>query len=150
MSYGAATGDLDGDGDVELLVCHLTENLSLYQNLAVDQKRGHWLSVRLDGRNQRPATGATVIVTTPTDRHIRLLQPNTGFLSANEPVLHFGLGRATTISEVTVQWPSGQRTSLPRPKIDRLLVIAEPAAGAAPPPPPPTPLPRPHPLPPLS
>ena len=141
MSYGAATGDLDGDGDVELLVCHLTENLSLYQNLAVDQKRGHWLSVRLDGRNQRPATGATVIVTTPTDRHIRLLQPNTGFLSGNEPVLHFGLGRATTISEVTVQWPSGQRTSLPRPKIDRLLVIAEPAAGAAPPPAPPSPAP---------
>ena len=106
MSYGAATGDFDGDGDLDLTVCNLTENVSLYRNNAAG-RGGHWLRVRLDGAGKRPgAFGAQVTVhTADGDSQSRLMQPQTGFLSGNEQVMHFGLGRNGRAESLEVRWP---------------------------------------------
>ena len=134
MSYGAASGDLDGDGDVDLVVCNLTENVSVYRNLAADRKAGHWLRVRLDPAEKRTALGAVVTVKSAAGLQTRLHNPMTGFLSSNEPVLHFGLGADVIAGEVRVRWPSGRESVLRQQRADRLVVIAEPAEGKAVPP----------------
>ncbi len=131
MSYAAASGDLDGDGDVDLVVCNLTENVSAYRNLATDRKAGHWLGVRLEAGKTRTALGAVVTLKSGGGVQTRLQNPMTGFLSSNEPVLHFGLGEASVVEEIRVRWPSGRESVLKNQKADRLLVVAEPAAAKA-------------------
>ena len=97
MSYAAASADFDRDGDLDLVVCNLTENVSLYRNNA-SARGGHWLDVRLEGAGKIPRRPRRAVITAQTPdgtRQARLMQPQTGFLSGNEPVVHFGLGATT-------------------------------------------------------
>ncbi len=126
MSYSAAHADFDNDGDLDLVVCNLTENVSLYRNSAADRKDRHWLKVRLAGQS----CGAEVeIVSGGAGRQIRLLNPMTGFLSGNEPVVHFGLGADDKVDSVTVRWPSGKVERTGPKKSNAVLLFKEKDAG---------------------
>jgi hypothetical protein len=108
MSFAAATADLDADGDLDLVVCHLDEPVSLYRNRAAESE-AHWLKVRLHGEKNRFGVGALVTARLSDGRALlRLMNPYTGFLSGNEPMLHFGLGRESTLRSLEVRWPSGK------------------------------------------
>ena len=101
MSYSAATGDLDGDGDPDLVVANLDEEVHLFRN---DAATGGRFSVRLLNRS---AIGSKVILTDSKKvRRTRWLNPQTGFLSQNDSTLLFGLGEATPVF-LEVLWPSG-------------------------------------------
>ena len=96
MSYSAAYGDLDNDGDLDLIVTHLDEPVSVYENRS---KQGHRLRVRLVGtQSNRYGLGAVVRIETESGQQMRQMMPMTGFLSSNEPLLHFGLGDADRVS----------------------------------------------------
>ena len=129
ISYAAAYADIDRDGDLDLVVMNLDEPVSIYRN---DSSTGNRMLVALRGtRSNRFGIGATVTIETAMGRQVRMLSPQTGFMSGNDPVLHFGLGDVERIDRLTVNWPSGQQQLLSSIDANRLLTVHEPAGDDA-------------------
>jgi hypothetical protein len=122
-SRGAAFGDFDNDGDIDVVVWNRNEPPSLLRN---DLKGGnHWLQVKLTGtKSNRAAIGAQVTVEFEGRRQARVVMSQASFTSANDLRLHFGLGKATS-ARVTVRWPSGAEQTVDAPEVDRVLAITE-------------------------
>ena len=129
MSYGTALSDLDRDGDLDLIVVNVGEPLGIYRNAG---DSGHQLVIHLRGtKSNRFGLGALVRVRTAARRQMRQMNPMTGYLSCNEPLVHFGLGAHDTVDELTIDWPSGLQQTLRDVQANQLLVVCEPEAGAA-------------------
>jgi len=123
MSYATAYGDLDRDGDLDLVVVNLNEAPSLYRNESIS---GYWLTIRLKGsRSDREAIGALVTIEAGGIQHVRQQVPMSGYLSHNLAELHFGLGKAEKIDSLTVRWPDGHLQTLSNIKANQHLVIRE-------------------------
>src|SRR5271170_7798253 len=122
-SRGCAFGDFDNDGDVDVLVLNLNGPPSLLRN---DAPRGnHWIKVRLEGtKSNRSAIGARVLARYDGKVQAQSVSSQTSYLSANDPRLHFGLGKATTAS-LEIYWPSGMKESYPTLAADQLVTIRE-------------------------
>ena len=128
ISFGAAQGDLDGDGDLDLVVNNFGEAVSVLRNGGTD---GHGLTLQLRGQaSNRRGIGARVEVRTAGGSQRRYFNPGGGFMSADEPALHFGLGNDTVAEEVVIHWPSGAVQRLAKLAADRRYVIAEGGAAA--------------------
>ncbi len=116
--------DLEGDGDVDLLVTQLGERPVLLRN---EGAPGHWLQVRLRAvSGNRDALGARVSVTVGDRTLVREVRRNTSFAGSTLPVAHFGLGTHSRIDALEVRWPSGATTRQGPLEADRQLVLDEP------------------------
>jgi hypothetical protein len=105
-SRGAAFGDVDNDGDVDVLVMNMNEPPSLLRNDARGDRS--WIEIALEGRaSNRSAIGATVVVTAGGSRQARVVTSQSSYYSHDALRLHFGLGSAATVDEIEVRWPSG-------------------------------------------
>ncbi|MDE0179628.1 MAG: CRTAC1 family protein [Gammaproteobacteria bacterium] len=104
-SRGLAVGDVDGDGGLDLLIANRDAPAYLLMNRV--SARGNWLRFRaVLGEPGRDAHGATVSAVIDGKRVYRDVRPEGSYLSASDPLVHFGLGKATKASDVTVVWPS--------------------------------------------
>jgi hypothetical protein len=125
---GAAFGDYDNDGSVEIVVNNQNEPPTLFK--LATKPQGNWIIFRLEGtRSNRSAIGARVRIT--TGKHVQIDEVRSGgsYLSQNDLRLHFGLGNATIIDRVEIDWPSGTREIQTGVPINRIVALREPAAG---------------------
>jgi hypothetical protein len=124
VGRGATVADIDGDGDLDVLLTASGGKPRLLRN---DQQLGnHWLRLKLVGsKSNRDAIGATVEVHVGDTVLSQTVRPTCSYLSQRELPLTFGLGKTDKIEKVMVRWPSGQSSMLPGPAVDRLHVVEE-------------------------
>src|SRR5262249_40984679 len=124
VGRGAAAGDFDNDGRVDLLVTNLGDAPSLLRNLRTPT--GNSIKIALVGtRSNRDGLGAQIEVTTKAGTQHAEARANSSYESASDPRVHFGLGSATRVEVITVRWPSGVTDTVRGEKASQLLVIKE-------------------------
>jgi hypothetical protein len=123
-SRGSAVGDVDDDGDLDIVVNHLDAKPTLLRNDSA--KRGHWVSVRVRGQGMnRSAIGARVTLVAAERRRFREIRSSGSFLSHEDLRAHFGLGDATKADRIEVRWPDGSVEAVEAPPVDRTIVVEQ-------------------------
>jgi len=123
QSRGAAFGDFDNDGDIDVVIMNRNEPPSLLRNDA--PPGNHWIKIRLEGtKSNRSALGSRVLVHYGGKVQAQCLTSQSSFLSSNDPRLHFGLGKVTTV-DIDIYWPTGAKEIFKDVSADQLLTIRE-------------------------
>ena len=123
VARGLATGDIDEDGDLDLLVGSSWGPARIYRN---DARHGHFLTVRaVDPALRRDVPGATIEVEVAGRRVIARADAGGSYLSSSDPRAHVGLGEATRIAKLVVRWPDGTTEAFEGAAADAEVVLAK-------------------------
>jgi hypothetical protein len=122
---GAAFGDLFNTGQIDVVINNIDSTPALLRNVV--KNGNHWLTLRLIGgpRSPRDAIGAKVFLTAGGVRQRADVFSGGSYGSSSDQRVHFGLGSATKVEKVEIQWPSGTKQELAAPEIDRIFSVEE-------------------------
>ncbi len=124
---GLAVGDLDGDGRQDAVLNNIDSKPAILRN--VTMPAGHWIAIRLVGdiskKGPRDAIGSIAFVTTGKVRQRREVVSGAVYCSQNDLTLHFGLGTATKVDKLEIQWANGPMEGVEVPAIDKTITIIQ-------------------------
>lgn len=122
---GAAVGDFNGDGRLDLAVTALGAEAEVWLNQS--EAGNHWLQIDLEGvRSNRDGIGAEVTVAVGDKRQMNHASTSVGYASSSAGPVHFGLGEAEAVDSVEIRWPSGQVQRLEDVAADQVFKVREP------------------------
>jgi hypothetical protein len=124
LSRGIAFGDLDNDGDVDIVINNMNSAPSLLQCDRTNDN--HWITIRLIGTDSnRDGIGARLKCTAGSHSQIDEVRSGGSYLSQNDLRVHFGLGSATWVDTLKIFWPSGKADVLRKVAADRIIAVHE-------------------------
>ncbi len=127
VNRGAAFGDLDNDGRIDLVVNVLNGRAKVFHNTTRNDH--HWALLKLTGhKSNRMGIGAQIRLTAENGSiQYNHVTTSTGYASSSDPRVHFGLGASRVAKEIQIQWPSGIKQLLRDVDVDRVIAITEPS-----------------------
>ena len=135
FSNGAAYGDLDGDGALDLVVNNVNDEAFVYRNNVRVLSDNRYLQLRLEGEGRnRFGVGAKVTLRSGDRLFFQELMPSRGFQSSVDYLLTFGIGRLASVDSVSVEWPDGRVSTLRTVAADQRLTVRQSEAQRAKPP----------------
>ena len=124
VTHGAVFSDLDRDGDLDLIINNMNDPVGVYRN---DGISGGRILIRLKGKQSNSSgVGSRITAVTQEETQSRLLSLARGYLSADEPLIHFGFGTEAVIQRLIVEWPSGAMEEFKDLPTGRFYTITEP------------------------
>jgi hypothetical protein len=124
MHRGAAFGDLNNDGKIDVVVNVIHDRPQLLMNLT--ENGNHWIEIKLVGRkDNRDGLGTKVKIMTSEGVQYNTATTAVGYSSSSDKRVHFGLGKATVVDKIELSWPTGVKQVLTNVRADQVLTIVE-------------------------
>lgn len=123
VSRGLATADFDGDGDLDFVVTNNGGTAQIAFNETT--QKGNFVMLRLEGEKNRSAIGARLVAKIGDRTIERQIMGSQSYLSMSDLCVHFGLGTATQIDELTIYWPGGNKQAIAAVEAGKFYFVRE-------------------------